>query len=135
MIVIDENLHDQRVMDAISAWYPGHVTSVTALRPGSVIKDEAIPALLLTSTQPTFVTNNVTDFWRKVQPHRGYCIVTVALPKERIYEIPELFRRLLRLPGFRTRALRMGKIVCLSPKRVEYYEADRRVRSLPWPAV
>ena len=25
MIVIDENLHDQRVMDAISAWYPGQL--------------------------------------------------------------------------------------------------------------
>jgi hypothetical protein len=76
-------------MDAISAWYPGHVTSVTALRPGSVIKDEAIPALV---------------------------------------------RHLFRLPEFRTRALRMGKVVCLTPKRVEYYEADRRVRSLSWSA-
>ena len=42
MIVVDENLHDQRIMSAIAAWYPGRVVSVTALRPKSVIKDEAI---------------------------------------------------------------------------------------------
>jgi hypothetical protein len=65
---------------------------------------------------------------------KGYCIVTVALPKERIYEIPECLRRLFRLPEFRTRALRMGKVVCLTRKRVEYYESDRRVHSLLWPA-
>ena len=112
MIVIDENLHDQRVMQTVASWYPGQVVSVTTLRPGSVIKDEAIPALLLKAVQPTFITNNVADFWRKVQPHKGYCIVTVALPKERIHEVPDLLRRLFRLPEFRTRALRMGKVVC-----------------------
>jgi hypothetical protein len=54
MIVVDENLHDQRIMRAISAWYPGQVVSVTTLRPRTVIKDEAIPALLLKVVQPTF---------------------------------------------------------------------------------
>lgn len=58
MIVVDENLHDRRIMEAISAWYPGQVVSVTTLRPRTVIKDEAIPALLLKATQPTFVTIN-----------------------------------------------------------------------------
>jgi hypothetical protein len=41
MIVIDENLHDLRILDAISEWYPGQVISVVTLRPGSVIKDDA----------------------------------------------------------------------------------------------
>jgi hypothetical protein len=133
MIVVDENLHDQRIMEAFSAWYPGQVVSVAILRPGTVIKDEAIPALLLKAVQPTFVTINVTDFWKKVRPHSGYCIIAVALPKECACEVPDLRRRFFRLPAFETKALRMGKIIRLAPNRIRYYESDRRVQSLPWP--
>ena len=133
MIIVDENLHDQRIMEAISAWYPGQVVSVTTLRPGTVIKDEAVPTLLLQAVQPTFVTINVTDFWKKVRPHSGYCIITVALPKERAREVPDLLRRFFRLSAFETKALRMGKIILLAPNHIRYYESDRRVQSLPWP--
>src|SRR3990170_2679602 len=84
MIVVDENLHDQRIIRAISDWFPGRVVSVTTLRPKTVIKDDAIPALLCKADQPTFVTINVSDFWKKVEPHAGYCIVGAAMPKERI---------------------------------------------------
>ena len=133
MIIVDENIHDYRIMEAISAWYPGQVVSITALRPGSVIKDDTIPGLLLKTVQPTFITINVTDFWKKVQPHNAYCIVTIDLPKERVREIPYLLRRLLHLTDFKTRASRMGKVIRLKSGRVEYYEADRRVRTLLWP--
>ena len=133
MIVVDENLHDRRIMAAISAWYPGQVVSVVTLRPRSLIKDEAIPTLLLNATQPTFVTINVTDFWKKVEPHRSYCIINVAVPKERIREIPNLLRRLFRLPDFKTKASRMGKIVHATSNHIEYYESDWRVQTLGWP--
>ena len=43
---------------------------------------------------------HITDFWEQVQPHRSYGIIAVALPKERIPEIPDWLRRLLRLPEF-----------------------------------
>jgi hypothetical protein len=88
MIIVDENLHDQRI--------------------------------------------NVTDFWRKVRPHSEYCIVAVALPKERAREVPDLLRRFFRLPAFETKALRMGKIIRLAPNRIRYYESDQRVQSLLW---
>jgi hypothetical protein len=133
MITIDENLHDRRIIEALSIWYPGQVVSVVTLRPGTVIKDEAIPALLLKVSQPTFVTINATDFWRKVQPHHAYCIIAVALPRERTREVPDLLRRLLRLPAFRTKASRMGKVIRLAPDRIEFYESDWRIQSLPWP--
>lgn len=132
MIVVDENLHDLRIMDAISTWYPGQVISVVTLRPGTVIKDEVIPTLLLQATQPTFVTTNVTDFWRKSEPHRAYCIITIALPKERARESPDLLRRLFRLPAFKTKASRMGKVIRLAPSRIEYYESDWRAQRLSW---
>jgi hypothetical protein len=133
MLIIDENLHDQRIMAAISTWHPGQVISVVMLRPGTVIKDEAIPGLLLTATQPTFVTINAPDFWKKAQPHQAYCIVAVDLPKERAQQVPLLLRRLFRMTAFRTKALRMGKIIRLSQDRIEYYESAGHVQSLRWP--
>jgi hypothetical protein len=133
MIVVDENLHDQRLMTAIAGWYHGQVVSVTTLRPGSLIKDDAIPALLRKAAQPTFVTINTADFWKKVQPHSAYCVVAVALPKERIREVPTFLQRLFRLPGFKTKALRMAKVVRLSPNYIEYYESDRKIQSFLWP--
>jgi len=105
---------------------------VITLRPWSVLKDDAIPTLLLKATQPTFVTINVTDFWKKVQPHTAYCVTTVALPIERIQEVPPLLRRLLKLPDFKTKALRMGKVVRLTPGHIEYYSFDGQVQSISW---
>ena len=67
MIVVDENIHDEAILAEISAWYCGKVISVLDLRPRTIIKDEAIPTLLLKANQPTFITINVSDFWRKVQ--------------------------------------------------------------------
>ncbi len=130
MIVVDENIHDQRIMQAISAWYPGQVISLTTLRPNTVIKDHAIPALLLKVAQPTFITTNVADFWKKVQPHNAYCMVTIALPKERMREVPALLRRLFRHSDLKTKAARMGKVVRLTSNRIKYYESDRQVHAL-----
>jgi hypothetical protein len=133
VIVVDENLHDKRILAAIAAWFPGRVLSVTALRPGTVIKDDAIPLLLRQAAQPTFVTINVSDFWKRVDPDHGYCIINILFPKERIREIPELLHRLFRLPGFKTKASRVGKVIRLTPQRIEYYQSDRQIRSFPWP--
>lgn len=132
MIVIDENLHDRRILASIEAWMPGQVVSVTTLRPGSIIKDDAIPSLLCQVAYPTFVTINVTDFWRKVEPNSGYCIVAIALPKERVREIPELLHRLFHHPELRTKATRMGKVILVAMGRIEYYESDRQIKPMPW---
>ena len=64
MIVLDEHLQDVGIATGFERWYPGQVRSITALRPGSVIKDEAIPDLLRQLRQPTFVTVNVSE-WAK----------------------------------------------------------------------
>jgi len=61
MIVFDENVHQRSSMDAVAAWYRGRVISVTVLRPGTIIKDEAIPTLLRRVLRPTFVTTNAVD--------------------------------------------------------------------------
>jgi hypothetical protein len=132
MIIVDENLKSQKLIEAISAWYPGQVVPITILRPNSIIKDEAVPTLLIRANRPTFVTINVVDFWKKAQPHPSYCIVSIELPKERIREIPNLVRRLFQIPQFQNRTSRLGTVVRLSPSKIEYYEADRQTYILSW---
>lgn len=56
MIVLDEELQGLGLEQAIAHWYRGAVLVVKQLRPGTVIKDEAIPTLLRRANQPTFVT-------------------------------------------------------------------------------
>ena len=58
MIALDEHLNGLEVERAIRQWYRGRVCSVMELRPGSVIKDDAIPHLLRGEREPTFVTLN-----------------------------------------------------------------------------
>lgn len=56
MIVLDEELQGLGLEEAISAWYRGSVILIKSLRPGTVIKDEAIPSLLHQAKLPTFIT-------------------------------------------------------------------------------
>jgi hypothetical protein len=134
MIVFDENVHQQRLMDAVAGWYRGRVLSITTLRPGTLIKDEAIPSLLHHVRQPTFITTNVDDFWRRVPAHPRYSIVGVVLPHEQLHKMPDLLRRLFRLPEFKTKARRMGKVVRVSRRQLQYYEglADHIIRVRAW---
>jgi hypothetical protein len=135
MIVFDENVHQQRIMASVAAWYRGRVLSITALRPGTLIMDEAIPAILRRVSQPTFVTTNVEDFWRRVPADPRYGIMCVVLPSGRLYELPPFLRRLFRVSTFKTKARRMGKVVRVSMNQLQYYDVhSRAVMSLhPWP--
>ena len=132
MIVVDENLHSKQLMTMIDAWYRGQVVSVTSLRPSTIIKDDAIPGLLLTVNQPTFITINDSDFWQKVIPHPAYCVATFPFPKERVKDVPDLLRLVLQHPELKTKALRMGKVLRLTDVYITFYEADRHVRRFHW---
>jgi hypothetical protein len=135
MIVFDENMHQRSIMEAVAAWYRGRVISVTVLRPDTIIKDEAIPTLLRNAQRPTFVTTNVDDFWLRVPAHTRYGIVCLVLPDERLQETSFLLRQLFRLPEFKTKARRMGKVVRVSRGQLEYYDihAHSIIRIPSWP--
>jgi hypothetical protein len=122
LILPDENVYQQSIMASIAAWYRDQVRSLSTLRPNTLIKDEAIPTVLRNVRQPTFVTTNVDDFWRRIPAHSRYSIVCVALPNERLHELSPLLRQLLRLPEFNTKAKRMGKVIRVSPSQLQYYE-------------
>jgi hypothetical protein len=134
MIVLDEQLQGLELEDAISRWYRGAVLSVKQLRPGTVIKDDAIPLLLRRLKQPTFVTINDTDFWRRVPADNAHGIVCLELTTERANEIPTWLRQLFGLAEFKTKAARMGKVVLVGQRRLQYYRThERRIHIIRWP--
>ncbi len=65
MIVLDEQLLGRNLELEIAKLYPGTVQFIIDLRPNTVIKDEAIPALLRLQNQPTFITINERDFGKR----------------------------------------------------------------------
>ncbi|HSB12259.1 MAG TPA: hypothetical protein VLM38_22420 [Blastocatellia bacterium] len=109
MIVLDEELQGLGLEEAIARWYRGSVLVVKHLRPGRVIKDEAVPSLLRHVNQPTFVTINHSDFWRRMSAERAYCLICFKLSADQAQEVPDLLRHLLHLPEFRTKRDRMGR--------------------------
>ena len=131
-IILDDQLDPERVLQPLLAWTT--VRRLRELRPGTVIKDDAIPGLLRQQKQVTFVTINVAHFWQRVSADKAFCIVCCALPQERQAEVPTLIRRLFRLPEFRTKAARMGKVIRVSETGIAYYQVgEDLIHHLPWP--
>ncbi|BDA68357.1 hypothetical protein RIVM261_021780 [Rivularia sp. IAM M-261] len=126
MIVLDEQLLGRNLEESISAWYPGSVCFITDLRPDTIIKDDAIPMLLRQQSQPTFVTINERDFWRKVEIDNNFCIVCFAFPDHRAWEIASSLRTILQHPEFNTKAKRMGRVLRVTDSSVAYYSVERR---------
>ena len=131
MIILDEQLLGRGIEEPIAHWYPGAVRFITELRDGSIIKDEAIPMLLSRENEPTFVTINETDFWRRVSLSDRFCIVCFTVTLPRAGEIPAPLQRLFRHKDFRTKAQRMGSIVRITADGAAYYTiADKTVRTV-----
>jgi hypothetical protein len=102
LIVLDEQLNDAEIIEPIERWYQGKVITILSLRPGTLIKDDAIPSLLVQQKQPTFVTINYFDFWPKFPKHPAYSVVCCKLSVERKLEVPDVLRNVLHLPEFDT---------------------------------
>lgn len=133
MIILDEQLKHANLEEQIVQWYRGRVINITALRPGTVIKDDAVPLLLRQVTDPIFVTINTTDFWEQIGTGREYCIICFPLTDDRVGEISELLRRLLRLPEFRTKQTRRGKVARVSQRQIQYYaHPSHEIHALTW---
>ena len=77
--------------------------------------------------QPVFVTINGKDFWRKVSIDNTFCFVCFALKDSHVNKIPQLLRLLFHHSEFKTKEKRMGKVIRLKNKKIEYYEFDNRI--------
>ena len=130
MIVLDEQLSADLFISEITRWYPGRVDTIQNLRPNTVIKDDNIPALLRSVSSPTFVTINVFDFWRKVQPHQDYCVVTIDLSQSAASPLPTILRNLFKKPQFSTKAARMGHVIRVQQEKIRFYSFDRRITTI-----
>lgn len=134
MIVLDEQLLGRNLDQEIDRWYAGDVCFITDLRPNTVIKDDAIPYLLRQQNQPTFVTINERDFWRRVEISEHFCVVCFSLPDSRVVEISGLLRAVFHHALFSTKRLRMGKVILVTRQGLSYYSrADRQIRLIEFP--
>lgn len=124
MIVLNEQLLGRNLEHSIAAWYHGEVTFITDLRPGTIIKDEAIPAILNRQRDALFLTINETDFWRRIGISRRFSVVCAALPDSHTAQIDPLLRRLLRHPQFNTVARRNGYVFRLTDEIAQFYSAN-----------
>ncbi|MGE0825590.1 MAG: hypothetical protein AB7G75_12200 [Candidatus Binatia bacterium] len=136
MIVLDEELQGLGLEEEISHWYRGSVVLIKTLRPGTVIKDEAVPKLLRQVRQPTFVTINHNDFWRRVAAEKSFCLLCFRLTADQVDALPHLLRRIFKIPQFQTKSLRMGKIALVSQRNLQYYDVnDSLTHVLGWLAI
>lgn len=117
--VLDDQLQESGLRDPIRRWATADF--LRAIQPDQVIKDERIPAILRRLRTPTFVTID-QRFWNRVYRDRRYCMLFFALKAEEQGSIPTLVRQLVRLPEFRTRAARMGKVARVSHDHVVWWQ-------------
>jgi hypothetical protein len=128
MIVLDEQLKDVVIREDIERWHRGAVIFVNELRPNTTIKDDGIAALLRTADEPTFVTINVSDFWRRIDGDEHYRVVCFDLSTDQVTEIPSRLRQILKLRPFATRRARLGKVILVRPESILWY-VDRNQRA------
>ncbi len=131
MIVLDEQLLGRDLENEIAVWYRGSVSFIHLLRPETVVKDDAVPTLLRAQRQPVFVTINNDDFWKKIEADPQFCIVCFEFSDSEVKKIPQILKRILRHPAFRTKAQRMGCVIRYTSMAVSYYTRnDRTIRTI-----
>lgn len=130
-IVLDDQLFDLEVLIPVARWTT--VQRLRDLRLGEVIKDERVPVILRQQNLPTFITID-DGFWDKRLRDTAYCILFFPLSNTEQGKIPDLLRPLLRLPEFKTRASRMGKVAKVAQSGIHYWQLgiEQLVR-LSWP--
>lgn len=134
MFIIDNALADKLVLEPIQKI--AATRPVRDIRVYEIIKDERIPILLRDFSAPTFITIDEAGFWRRHLCSHAYCILCFALLDSQQWLIPSLLRRLLRLPEFKTKASRMGKVARISRDNIKYYQlGDQKLRVLSWPKI
>jgi hypothetical protein len=128
VIVLDEQLSGRRLENSIAAWYRGSVVFVTELRPGTIIKDEAVPSLLRRQRHSAFVTIDVDHFWRKIAIDELFCVVCFNVRDQEAHRIPPLLKLLFHNTNFRTKRQRAGHVfrVNIDGKGPFYRHDDQR---------
>jgi hypothetical protein len=116
MNILDENiLKDQRIL--LQQWHIP-IRQIGYDVGSSGMKDREIIPLLLHWRQPTFLTLD-RDFYRRYLCHARYCIVFLNIEQD---QTATWIRRFLRHPAFKTKAKRMGNVICLSSLGCSFWQ-------------
>lgn len=130
LFILDDHLARVAVRERVLHWATAQY--VRDLRPGEVVKDDRILDILRTLQRPTFISVD-HSFWNRDHRDSRYCIVYLALRGRDHGRAPDLLRRLLRLPEFRARAVRMGKVVHLGEDHVRWWQlGDQTEHAVYW---
>lgn len=130
-VVVDDQLTVTLVLAPIQQWTTACL--LRQLRPSEHIPDERVPSLLRELKQPTFITID-DGFWNRSLRDARYCIVYFDVRDDQQDQIPNLLRRLFRLPQFNTRAKRMGKVIRVSTAGIEFCQmGDETLYLVLWP--
>jgi hypothetical protein len=89
------------------------------------LTDGEILTKLRGARQVTFFTRD-SAFYQRRLCHPAYCLVIIAAPAE---QLASYTTRLLLHRGFRTHALRMGRVVRLQPSGIVYWVRNSNVES------
>jgi hypothetical protein len=124
-IVLDEHLGRTEVLEPLRKWITA--VKIEDLVPDETLKDDRILQTLRNRKQPTFVTLDAGFFHKRRCDHR-YCLIYAVVPRQQQNRIPPLLRQLLRLPELKTKTVRMGKVVRVSEKMIEFWQVgdDKR---------
>jgi hypothetical protein len=132
MLVLDASLSNEEVLLPLQKIM--RTISIRDVRPYEVVKDDRVPVLLRELSAPMFITIDEAGFWHRRLCDRSYCVLCFALNKNQQKLIPGMLRQLLRLPEFKTKSARMGKVARLSLASIQYYQlGERALHVLSWP--
>lgn len=130
LIVLDDQLLPGLVQAPIRVWATAQ--RLRDLRPAEVIKDDRVPSLLRELKRPTFITID-TGFYDRSLCDPAYCLLYFALRDDQQSQLSGLLRRLFRLPEFKTRAVRMGKVARISRDGIGYWRhREKAMHLLAW---
>jgi len=130
-IAVDEHLDHWVVTRPIARWISTEQIGYELGRKS--LSDEHIRTILRRLKRRTFITGD-DDFYKREYCDKHYCIIFFSLPLSQEAEIPNLLRKLLHLPEFRTSRNRMGKVIRISRTGGIHF-FDSRTGSekyLPW---
>jgi hypothetical protein len=122
-LVLDDQLDVQIILPRLEVWTSA--VRLQDLRPGEHVLDDRVPEILQTLKKPTFVTID-HGFWHRRLCHPGYCILYFDLRTAEQDQLPGLLRAVFRLPEFRTRVARMGKVANVGADSLNYWEAGQK---------
>ncbi len=129
-IILDEHLGVREVLTPLQRWIT--VRKIEDFIPADILKDQRVLQLLGQLKQPTFVTLDAGFCHRRYRDRR-YCLLYFVLPQAEQRRLPDLLRRLFRLPEFKSRTVRMGKVARVNHERVEFWQVgEDKQRILRW---